>query len=83
MWSELDPDLFRPFSIPFQLSGDTKVLYTVHIIIVSVLETTYCCNYCRVLQANPCDLPTKYREALDRRKKLVTLISSLLLSFSS
>jgi TBCC domain-containing protein 1 len=43
VWTELDPDLFRPFSIPFHLTGDT--------------------------QENPCELPAKYREALDRRKQ--------------
>ena len=25
MWREMDPDTFRPFSIPFQLEGETQV----------------------------------------------------------
>jgi hypothetical protein len=28
VWTELDSDLFRPFSVPFQLSGDTLVIFT-------------------------------------------------------
>lgn len=43
VWMELDPDLFRPVCIPFQLTGDTR--------------------------DNPCELPVKYKEALDRRKQ--------------
>ena len=25
VWTELDPELFRPFSIPFHLTGTTQV----------------------------------------------------------
>ena len=25
VWKEMDPDSFRPFSVPFKLDGDTQV----------------------------------------------------------
>ena len=63
VWTELDPDLFRPFSVPFQLSGDTLVIFTFSIRVCVYIHS------CVFLQDNPCQLPLKYREALDRRKK--------------
>lgn len=82
VWTELDPDCFRPFCIPFYLTGTTLVgSAQEHSLSTLMMYYSHFCTLCSqefiyqlrsniiIMQENPCELPGQYREALDRRKQ--------------